>query len=421
MKKYNCFVISPIGEAGSQTRRDADDLLSLIVEPALSEYGFSVVRGDHRSEANQIDVDVIKSVQEADLCICNLSEPNINVYYELGRRDETGKPVILLKPKSADDLPIDIATRRYIEYDLDDRYGIRDARIQLRNFVQPLVEKGFTGSSKAASLAELADILQRIERKIDRTTLAHRADAPTSEVPQSINNPVDTLQLALIQRNIPLAEEAMEVLKYRMNPLKFYDQVVEQVAAMGSDKAGRLLVDYAQEFMDDRSLTIKQKVEYLQSLAAYASRRDKELELIDLIEQISNQLLQEIPDNDYDNLILVYNQRNKIYFGVFLLTNESKWLQKAIFELETALRLRSTDYLHYNVAVCYKKLNNMDKAISHIEKCMELQSDEPDADHLELACELYYLTENPKFGDTFAMLEKVSYTKAALLRNKLKF
>ena len=48
MSKYTCFVISPIGQMGTQIRQDADDLLELIIEPALEIYDFKVIRGDHR-------------------------------------------------------------------------------------------------------------------------------------------------------------------------------------------------------------------------------------------------------------------------------------------------------------------------------------------------------------------------------------
>ena len=59
MSKPVCFIISPIGESGSEIRRNADDLRDLIIKPVMELYGFDVVRGDHRSEAGQIDIDLI--------------------------------------------------------------------------------------------------------------------------------------------------------------------------------------------------------------------------------------------------------------------------------------------------------------------------------------------------------------------------
>lgn len=39
-----CFVISSIGENGTEVRRRSDDLLNLVITPALTEFRFSVVR-----------------------------------------------------------------------------------------------------------------------------------------------------------------------------------------------------------------------------------------------------------------------------------------------------------------------------------------------------------------------------------------
>ncbi|MDE6339490.1 MAG: hypothetical protein K2K97_06860, partial [Muribaculaceae bacterium] len=106
--KLTCFVIAPIGETGSEIRQDSDDLLDLVIKPALEVFNMDVIRGDHRNESGQIDVDVIKLVQESDLCIVDLTHENVNVFYELGRRDETGKPTILLKSSKSKNLPVDI-------------------------------------------------------------------------------------------------------------------------------------------------------------------------------------------------------------------------------------------------------------------------------------------------------------------------
>ena len=97
---------------------------------------------------------VIKNIQEADICICDISEPNPNVYYESGRRDETGKPVVLLKKKGTAQSPVDIATRRYIEYEWEGRYGIRDAQDHIRSMVGPMIEQGFEDSGKGATLRD---------------------------------------------------------------------------------------------------------------------------------------------------------------------------------------------------------------------------------------------------------------------------
>ena len=116
---YTCFIICPFGESGTETRVNADDLRDLIIRPALEPLGFRVERGDDHVDQSEIDSAVIRAVREADLCIVDISKVNANVFYELGRRDETGKPVILLRAVNSDSVPADISSRRYVEYNLD--------------------------------------------------------------------------------------------------------------------------------------------------------------------------------------------------------------------------------------------------------------------------------------------------------------
>ena len=424
--QYSCFVISPIGEAGSQTREEADFLLDLIIRPSIERFGFNVMRGDHRSEANQIDIDVIKSVQESDLCICNLSEPNINVYYELGRRDETGRPVVLLKSKTSPPLPVDIATRRYIEYDFTPQ-GIRDAAVQLKNFVAPLVEKGFESSGKAASLYEIADILQRVERKLDRAissdrpSTARAAGPSVAAEPDDNMTPFERLRLALIQKDIPRAEEAMERLEPTMEKLEYYDLVVQQVAVLGSKKAGELLIEFADEFFDS-DMSFKKKTEYLGCLVTYANKVDKELEIVDLIERICKQLTIEGKDEAPEDYVQVHNQPNRLYYGIYLNTGDDEWLKKSIHELQQAIKICPAGFLYYNLALCIRRTGDYESAVEYIEKCLEFdeKANKENVDHIEIACEIYYKTGNAKFEDAFAKLQNLSPGKAVLLMRKLK-
>lgn len=160
MSQYTCFVISPIGKEGTELYQRYKDLLELIIIPALERYdGLEVIRGDHCIREARIDTSVIEKVQNADLCICDITEPNPNVFYELGRRDETGKPILLLKQAESGELPVDIATRRYVKYNWDAR-SVHETQKQIRAFVEPLLEKGFPAETSDAGNSEL-------EKKVD--------------------------------------------------------------------------------------------------------------------------------------------------------------------------------------------------------------------------------------------------------------
>lgn len=419
-RKHTCFVIGPIGKPGSQTRQDADDLLEMIINPALEIYDFKVTRGDHKAMPNQIDADVIKSVQESDLCIVDLTGLNPNVLYEFGRRDETGKPVILMKQPNQE-LPVDIATRRCIEFDLNTRHGPRDAIKAVRSFVEPMIDRGFESENATVSLREIADTLQRLERKVDKLTSgsaaaapAATAMAPAGQLPEGLTAN-QAFMLARKQRNVPLAEVAMDHLKLTMDTVSFYDRIVEIAALLGSVKAGNMLIDFAQEFMDTDA-TYKQKVEYLGCMISFASRQDREPEILAMVEGIAAHLLLSEDSEEPGLVAQIYNQLNRLYHGVSILQDDDAYLQKALTCLRKAIALDPTKSSYrYNTAMLLKN-TDLEGAREAIEKCLELDGDKHDADHLVLAYKIYRQLGDPRSAEVMDILEKVNPARAALER-----
>ena len=133
-----CFVISPIGDDGSDIRKAEDDLFDLIIQPALEKYDFKVVRADKIVSTSAITDDIVNLVQTAQLCIIDVTGHNANVFYETGRRHETAKPYIHMKNKG-EKIPFDIAGIRTIDYDLSDGRKIKDSIDSLRKFVDELI------------------------------------------------------------------------------------------------------------------------------------------------------------------------------------------------------------------------------------------------------------------------------------------
>lgn len=426
LRKPMCFVISPIGEAGTQIRQDADDLLELIIRPALDIFEFDIIRGDHRSEANQIDVDVIKSVQEAEICVADISRANVNVFYEVGRRDETGKPLILLKAKDSGALPVDLGTRRYIEYDLDSRRGIGDAMQQLRNFVKPLVDAQFENSSPSSSLSDIAAILQRVERKLDRAIKGGggHAAAPAGAItslPEG-SNPKDVFQLARREKNVPLMEQCLDHLQSIVDKWKFLDYYVEIAASYGSIKAGEILVEHASEFMDETSVTFHQKVDYISYMVTFANKADREQQMLPQFTELFERLESMSEGQDTDDIATIYNQKNRLYYGLFITTKDKSWLYKAEQALQIAAEYAPTkSFIIYNLALCYMNMDGrMEMAKTCIDKvlAMDAEKGKDDANHLENAIKIYRALNDPDVPDLIERLRAVDPVKARLLETQ---
>jgi hypothetical protein len=115
-----CFVISPIGAAGSPVREHADDVFEFIIKPAMEELAIHVYRSDHNQEIGRVTDQMIGSIMGDDLCIAVITFHNPNVFYELAIAQCAARPVIILVEKGQS-IPFDLKDLRVVEYDLRPR------------------------------------------------------------------------------------------------------------------------------------------------------------------------------------------------------------------------------------------------------------------------------------------------------------
>lgn len=115
-----CFVISPIGEEGSEIRAHADDVFEFIIKPAMEECGIEAWRSDQKHESGKISDQMFRAILNDDLCIALLTGYNPNVFYELAIAHCAARPVIILAEKGQV-LPFDIRDMRCVYYDLSPR------------------------------------------------------------------------------------------------------------------------------------------------------------------------------------------------------------------------------------------------------------------------------------------------------------
>lgn len=118
-----CFVVSPIGDEGSEQRKHADLMLGSIIEPALKDLGLKAVRADKISRPGMITRQVIDHVARAKLVIADLSFGNPNVFYELALRHAVRKPLVQIA-RTADKLPFDVGQFRTVVLDMTDIYTL---------------------------------------------------------------------------------------------------------------------------------------------------------------------------------------------------------------------------------------------------------------------------------------------------------
>ncbi|OWV73907.1 hypothetical protein ATY76_28455 [Rhizobium sp. R339] len=143
-KRKTCFVVGPIGAAGSVSRNHADWLLKGVILPTFKEHfpDFDVVRSDRINEPGMIDAQMIGYLLDAELVVADMSEHNANAFYEMGIRHMAALPIIHMFKKGTV-IPFDVKPYRSIEFDYADPDDLVAAKTELKAFVEQTQKPDF--------------------------------------------------------------------------------------------------------------------------------------------------------------------------------------------------------------------------------------------------------------------------------------
>lgn len=96
-KKEKCFVIMPISDQGDYTMGHFTKVYEQIIKPSVEEAGYEAYRVDENNICDSIISKIFDAIQECPMAVCDLSNRNPNVLYELGLRQAYDKPVVLIQ------------------------------------------------------------------------------------------------------------------------------------------------------------------------------------------------------------------------------------------------------------------------------------------------------------------------------------
>jgi hypothetical protein len=384
MKK--CFIICPIGTEDSETRRAADELMELIVEPALQMYKFEVIRADRIPRPAVITSDIIDLVQNADLCIIDLTEHNPNVFYECGRRHETGKPFIQLLRKG-DTLPFDVAGIRTIPYDTSTPRATLESVKAIQAFVCEFEKQGYTPTSSGVSLSSIAVSLDRIERKLISVTGASSSitdysqlssnNSPYDSITDSLKHPRQVFMESISLGNMQRAGAILPRLRNLGKPIDFL-MAAALIAQAGNSIGMDELIKYFDEHSD--SIDYQSFRIILGGMSQYCAVTDTESDNIHKIKEYCNRFLEAHKlEKQEEGFIL--NQLQRLLYGAGEIDDALEGCLKVI-ELDP----ENASY-YYNASLIYEKLQQPRRAEAMIDRCLALS--DSDADHLSQAVQVY--------------------------------
>lgn len=114
----HAFVIMPFGKkkGGDGSPYDFNAIYRTLIKPALEEAGFEPFRADEETSSGDILTDMFQELLLADLCLCDLSIDNANVFYELGIRHAFRKRGVVHIQAGRAYMPFDIFNVRTLPY-----------------------------------------------------------------------------------------------------------------------------------------------------------------------------------------------------------------------------------------------------------------------------------------------------------------
>lgn len=123
-----CFVIMPFNP-------NFNSIYGTLIKPVAEKFGLTVLRADDIYSPGSITEQIRAAIQQARLCIADVSDRNPNVLYEVGIAHSLGKPTVLLT-KQMNDVPFDLKSIRVIGYD---PYSPETAELALEHSIQQVL------------------------------------------------------------------------------------------------------------------------------------------------------------------------------------------------------------------------------------------------------------------------------------------
>lgn len=243
-----CFIITPIGDDGSITRKKTDGLIDNVIKPVCGKLNLKAIPAHEIDKPGSITNQVIQMIMDAKMVIANLTELNPNVMYELAIRHAAKLPVICLAEEGTK-LPFDITTERTVFYS-DDMFGAICLKPKLESLLMTAIkdenvdnpvyraikEKQIIKEIQSSDNKESTDSLLYILRRLDDIEKAIKPNASSrdylitislsedcSDFKKELCDLIDKASESLFIRDYNIGKKMIKIISSQRIPMQFID------------------------------------------------------------------------------------------------------------------------------------------------------------------------------------------------------
>lgn len=184
MTEKICFIVTAIGESGTETRDRADEVFSYLIAPVCEELGYKPVRVDQVDAVDNINETIINYLKTAPMVVADMTGHNPNAFYELGFRQALELPLVPII-QTGNKLPFDVISQRTVFYNLSVgkiEQSKRELKAKMKSFEN--FEMPENRAERSLTLEDLNDnltkklnkILNLLEKQQSYSPLIHTHD-----------------------------------------------------------------------------------------------------------------------------------------------------------------------------------------------------------------------------------------------------
>jgi len=363
-----CFVIAPIGESGSDSRKRSDQVLEHIIRPAVESCGYKAVRADEIAEPGMITNQIIRHVVEDPLVIADLTGQNANVFYELAIRHAVRKPLVQIIDK-VEAIPFDVRSMRTIGVDHRDLDSVEKAKSEIKKQIQ-FFEESSSSLETPISVALEGKSIDKINRRMNAETVADKPE----EVGKVVTNEGEKYTVSPIDKAISQAV-FLEQQGKRDEAIEKWRAVALVAEESDNDLAAKAWYSVSYLFSDENPegslLASDEAIQLKPDFAEAYNIRGNAKAVLDRNEDAIA---------DYDEAIRLKSDYANAYYNRGTAKDELGHHEDAITDFDEAIRLKPDIVNAYNNRGNAKAvLDRNEDAIADYDEAIRLQPDYAEA------------------------------------------